>query len=141
MHWPWGLIFFYTTNSQKNKHHWNEEGVVNTGCRFFWGNDKEFLLSRKSVHQIPKEEYFKFSEERFYGGWTVLRQPYLMLRNDFDLIRAVWLKDFDHFNIAKRGDLMKNVWPSSREEKLGISHVGNVNGEVWKDLRYLMFKY
>ena len=65
----------------KNKNHWRERGVVNTGFRFFWGNDKDMLLGKRSVHDLAKEEYFSFPGERYYGGWTVFGQPYLMIRN------------------------------------------------------------
>ena len=119
----------------KNKNHWRERGVVNTGFRFFWGNDKDMLLGKKSVHDLAKEEYFSFPGERYYGGWTVFGQPYLMIRNDFDLIRAIWIKDFDHFNKTRGEEFVENIWPGSRAEKLAITNVANVHGDEWKDLR------
>ena len=88
------LIYLYLKLS-KNKNHWKDRGVVNTGFNFFWGNDKDMLTGKRSLHDVAKEEYFQFPGERYYGGWTVFGQPYLMIRNDFDLIRSVWIKDFD----------------------------------------------
>ena len=59
-----------------------------------------------------------------------------MIRNDFDLIRSVWIKDFDHFNKTRGEEFVENIWPGSREEKLAIKNVANIHGEEWKDLRY-----
>ena len=128
------LLYLYYRLS-KNKYHWSQKGVPNTGFRFFWGNDKDFLMRTRAMHDVAKEEYFQFPGESFYGGWTMLGQPYLMIRNDFDLIRAIWIKDFDHFNQTRGADMADNIWPSSRKERMAINHVGNVHGEVWKDLR------
>ena len=130
------LIYLYHKLS-KNKNHWKDRGVVNTGFNFFWGNDKGMLTGKRSLYDVAKEEYFKFPGERYYGGWTVFGQPYLMIRNDFDLIRSVWIKDFDHFNKTRGEEFFENVWPGSREEKLAINNVANIHGEEWKDVRYL----
>ena len=128
------LLYLYSKFS-KHKNHWSERGVPNTGFRFFWGNDEAFLKGTKSMHDVIKAEYFQFPGERFYGGWTMFGQPYLMIRNDFELIKAVWVKDFDHFEKTRGADLVENIWPSSRAESLAINHVANLHGEVWKDLR------
>ena len=128
------LLYLYYRLS-KNKYHWSQRGVPNTGFRFFWGNDKDFAKRKRAIHDVIKEEYFQFPGESFYGGWSMFGQPYLMIRNDFDLIRAIWIKDFDHFNQTRGADMADNIWPSSRKERMAINHVGNVHGEVWKDLR------
>ena len=52
-----------------------------------------------------------------------------------DLIKTVWIKDFDSFNTKHVGELADKVWPSSREERLAIDHILNAHGEGWKDLR------
>ena len=127
------LLLFYTLI--KNKNHWSNRGVPNTGFRFFWGNDKDFLLGKRSMHEVAKEEYDKFPGESFYGGWSMLGQPYLMLRNDFDLIRAVWVKDFDHFAKTRGTEISEKIWPLSRSERIAINHIAAVHGDVWKDLR------
>ena len=128
------LLYLYYKLS-KNKNHWADRGVPNTGFCFFWGNDKEMLKGEKSFHDIVKEEYFKFPGERFYGGWTMLGQPYLMIRNDFELTKAIWIKDFDHFNQTRGTEFAEKLWPSSRVEKLSINTIQNVHGDEWKDLR------
>ena len=127
------LLLFYTLI--KNKYHWSNRGVPNTGFNFFWGNEKEFVLQHRSLHEVIKEEYDKFPGERFYGGWTLLGQPYLMIRNDFDLIRAVWVKDFDHFTKTRGTEFSEKLWPTSRSERIAGNHIAAVHGDVWKDLR------
>ena len=54
------LIAYLYYKLSKNKNHWSERGVVNTGFRFFWGNDEDLLKGKRSLHDIAKEEYFKF---------------------------------------------------------------------------------
>ena len=66
----------------------------------------------------------------------MLGQPYLMIRNDFELIRSIWIKDFDHFNKTRAADVGDKVWPSSRAERLAMQNVSQLHGEVWKNLRY-----
>ena len=129
-------ILYYKLS--KNKHHWSERGVPNTGFRFLWGDDKDVVQQTKSFHQLTKENYFKFPGERFYGGWTMMGMPYLMLRNDFELIKAIWIKDFDHFNTTSPAQMYENIWPSSRAERLATQSLATIHGEVWKDLRYII---
>ena len=66
----------------------------------------------------------------------MLGQPYLMIRNDFELLRSIWIKDFDHFNKTRGADFDDNVWPSSRAERLAMQNMSLLHGEVWKNLRY-----
>ena len=75
------LLYLYYKLS-KNKNHWSDRGVPNTGFVFFYGDDKDMLQGKRSMYDIAKEDYSKFPGERFYGGWTMLGQPYLMIRND-----------------------------------------------------------
>ena len=82
------------------------------------------------------EEYKKFSGVPFYGKWGLFGEPELVLRNDFDLIRAIWIKDFDHFAIANTAVIpSRSIWPSSRQEKLMLQNIGNAHGDEWKNIR------
>ena len=127
-------LFIYYQIS-KNKYYWSIRGVPSTGFHFLSTNDYKVLLKTMSLHKNIKEDYFKFPGERFYGGWTILGKPYLMLRNDFDLIKTVWIKDFDSFNTKNISEQTDKVWPSSREEKLTIDNIFNAKGDRWKALR------
>ena len=128
------LLYLYYKLS-KNKNYWSERGVPHTKFHLFWGNDKEVYQGIKSRHEKYKEEYLEFPGESYYGRWSMFGQLQLVIRNDFDLIRAIWIKDFDQFNQTIGGTAIGNMWPSSREERLTISHVANIHGEDWKDVR------
>ena len=82
--------------------------------------------------------YKAFPCSPYIGLWTVLGTHYLMIRNDFDLIRAIRIKDFDHFaaadgNVASH----KSVCPASKIEKLMLNNVQSARGDEWKDIRYV----
>ena len=127
------ILLFRKLN--KNKNHWDSRNVPNTGFKFLWGDDKGMLLQTRALQDICLDQYKKFDGEPFYGSWGLFGQPFLVLRNDFDLIRAVWIKDFDHFTIAA-GETSFNIQPINRSEKMAISHVANLSGEEWKNVRY-----
>ena len=127
------LLLYYQIS--KNKYYWAKRGVPSTEFHFFRSNAMQLVLKKMSWHEKNKEDYFQFPGERFYGGWTMFGKPYLMLRNDFDLIKEVWIKDFDSFNTKNVGQLADKVWPSSRVERLAIDHILNAHGDTWKELR------
>ena len=126
------LIFYKLS---KNKHYWRDRGVPDTGFAFLWGDEKGLMLNTKSSHELHLELYKKFPEERFYGGWALFGQPYLMLRNDFELIRSVMIKDFDHFAIGRANKMFEMIWPATRTEWIAINNILTLRGEMWKDLR------
>ena len=128
------FLFIYYQLS-KYKYYWSKRDVPTTEFHILRGNNKNLLLKEISWHEKNKEDYFRYPGKRFYGGWTMLGKPYLMLRNDFDLIKSVLIKDFDSFNTKNVGQLADKVWPSSREERLATDHMLNAHGESWKELR------
>ena len=127
------LYLFYKLS--KNKNHWRDRNVPSTKFRFLWGDDG--MVGKKSIHDLAKEEYFKHPGQRFYGGWSMFGVPYLMIRNDFELIRAIWIKDFDHFNQTRSAEFAEKIWAASREEKMMLNTIQSMHGEAWKDIRYL----
>ena len=129
------LLYLYYKLS-KNKNHWRDRNVPSTKFRFLWGDDG--MDGKKSIREIFKEEYFKHPCERFYGCWSLFGVPYLMIRNDFDLIRAIWIKDFDHFNQTRSAEFAEMIWPASKEEKRVINTIQSMHGDAWKDIRYLI---
>ena len=129
-----GIGYWYLI---RNKNFWHERGILNTGFKFFWGDTRGFLFQTEAIHAIELRQYKRFSGAPFYGSWGLLGKVYLNIRNDFDLIRAIWIKDFDHFGMAHGGvSLNRTIWPATREEKLMLTHVQNATGDDWKDIRY-----
>ena len=128
------LLLYLYYNLTKNKNHWRDRNVPSTKFRFFWGDDSP--SGDKSLHDIMKEEYFRHPGERMYGGWSLMGVPYLMIRNDFELMRAIWIKDFDHFNQTRVTEFAEKIWCGSREESMMLNTIQTMHGEAWKDIRY-----
>ena len=131
------LLGFGYWKFSRNKNYWYERGVPNTGFKFLKGDYWGTISQTESIHESALRFYKQFSGVPFYGGWDFLGMPYLMIRNDFDLIRAIWIKDFDHFAIANANAVFqKKRWPATKEEKWMSSHVMMAHGDEWKDIRY-----
>ena len=81
------------------------------------------------------EFYNMYDKAPIVGGWSFGR-PNLAIRNDFDLIKAIFIKDFDHFAIgSKETASRKSIWPSTKHEKLMLNNVQSSQGEEWKNIR------
>ena len=129
------LILYVYYKLSKNKKYWSDRGVPHTKFHFFWGNDKDIYQGKISRHEKYKEEYFEFPGESLYGRWGLFGVPHLVVRNDFDLIRSIWIKDFDQFNETMAGQAFSKLWQSSREERLAVGHVAALHGDAWKEIR------
>ena len=129
------LLYLYYKLS-KNRNYWSDRGVKDTGFKFFWGDDGSFLNQTESMFDWALREYKHFANVPYHGAWTLFGKPYLMIRNDFDLIRSIWIKDFDHFAIANSSvTLNESIWPGTKEEKMMLNNVQNAQGDRWKDIR------
>ena len=114
--------------------------VIRTGFKFFWGDDGGFIRQKETMHELSLRVYNNFPGERFVGCWAMFGEPYLMIRNDFELIRSIWIKDFDHFAIAESFVAkLKTNWPANRNEKLMLNNIQSAHGDEWKDIRYHIF--
>ena len=119
----------------KNRDYWSDRGVTNTGFKFFWGDDGP-LFGEEDFHSWALRLYKSYPGERFIGMWALFGAPYLMIRNDFELIKSIWVKDFDHFTLANGNTKShKQIWPSDRNEKLMLHNVQSAQGEEWKNIR------
>ena len=100
-----------------------------TQTRLNW--DK--FLKRRSHHELRREEYDSFKGERFYGVFTGANHI-LGVRDDFDLIRSIMVKDFDNFGMLRLGPL-RNIPPANRVEEIMFKGILVVYGEEWKNVR------
>ena len=120
----------------KNRNYWSDRGVTNTGFKFFWGDDGPTMAQQVPFHQWALEVYQKYPNEPYVGMWATGGRPYLMIRNDFELIKSIWIKDFDHFTIASDGIRdNKHIWPADRNEKMMMNNIQSAQGEEWKNIR------
>ena len=132
------LIFVYY-NLTKNRDYWTKRGVTDTGFKFFWGDDT-FIYSGEAIQDWLLKIYKKYPKDPYIGMWSVLGAPVLMIRNDFELIRSIWVRDFDHFTIANAGRKdVKDIWTSNRNEKLMMNNIQSAQGDDWKNIRYKNF--
>ena len=82
-------LFYYQFS--KNKNYWYDRHIPNTGFKFFYGDDGFFIKQNEAGMDWGLRAYKQFEGVPFFGGWTLLGQPYLMIRNDFDLIKSIKL--------------------------------------------------
>ena len=130
------LLSFGYYKLTKNRDYWSDRNVPNTGFKLFGGDDMGLIKGEESFLAWVKRAHEGNPNERFVGMWRMLGSPYLMIRNDFELIRDIWVKDFDHFTIAN-GNVKhhKEIWPSDRNEKLMLNNVQSAHGDEWKNIR------
>ena len=130
------LFLYVYYKLTKHRNYWDDRGVPNTGFKFFYGDEKEVITQTKSIHELSTRLYNMFPNERFVGCWGMFGNPFLLIRNDFDLIRDIWIKDFDHFAIGN-GNMtkMKEMCPINRHEKLMLNSIQSAHGDEWKDIR------
>ena len=77
-----GIIYYFLT---KNKTYWYDRNIPNTGFKILFGDDKIFFTQSESGHDWGLRAYDQFKNVPFFGMWTLLGKPILMIRNDFDL--------------------------------------------------------
>ena len=131
------LLLYFCYALTKNKKYWSDRGIPNTGFKFFWGDEKTYILQSESIHSWTLRHYNQFYGQRFFGAWSIFGSPMLLINKDFDLIRSIFIKDFDHFAMAN-GDskTQKSTWASSKVEKVMLQNVQSATGDEWKDIRY-----
>ena len=62
----------------------------------FLGSQYKMFLGKLSMAETLDEMYKMFPNERFYGTYDILGSPTYVIR-DLELVKAVSIKDFDHF--------------------------------------------
>ena len=128
------LGYIYWKKLEQHKNYWYERGIPNTT----WSVDDN-KWGKVSPHQISLDLYNQFKGVPFFGAWRfagVRNQPTLVIRNDFDLIKSIWIKDFDHFSMAHGlVPMYKAWWPATRHEKLILNNLQTASGDEWKNIR------
>ena len=126
-------VFYYQLT--KNRNYWSNRGVASTNFKFLLGDDGDIFF-KEGMHVWALRTYQEFTNEPYIGMWAMFGKPYLMIRNDFELIRSIWIKNFDHFAIASNSAKeTPSIWPADRHEKVMITNLANSYGDKWKNLR------
>ena len=130
-----GLLSYWYITYVSKYNYWKQLGVPCLDRASQTRNNWDTFLKRRSHHEIKREEYNAFSGERFYGRFDGFNQI-LFIRDDFELIRSIMVKDFDHFGMLRLGPL-RNVPPANKVEEIILKGILVVHGEEWKNVRYL----
>ncbi|GJQ70001.1 Cyp6g1 [Trypoxylus dichotomus] len=80
---------------KKRQDYWKQIGIPFEKPVLLFGNTLDILRMKKSLSDILRDLYFKYSNKRFFGIW-VYHEPHLVLRCP-ELIKQVLIKDFDNF--------------------------------------------
>lgn len=104
--------------------YWKRRGVPYLKPSIPFGNFDQLFMQKKNIGDLTKELYRK-TKEPFIGVYSMLR-PMLIVR-DPDLIRSIFIKDFQHFH--DRG-----VFHDEKFDPLS-AHLFAIDGQKWKNLR------
>ena len=91
------------------------------------------ITRRKAFAYKYIEEYNMFPDEPFYGGYDGFNQV-LTIRDNFELIEAVLVKDFDYFQ-RTRFCIYSDTVPVNRTEEIIFKSQSVIHGDKWKKVR------
>ena len=119
----------------KNRNYWSDRGAPSTKFKFLLGDDGD-LFFKEALHPWALRIYKEHPNDPYIGMWALFGKPYLMIRNDFELIRSIFIKDFDHFGVANTNVMSHpTTWKSDRNEKLMMNNIQSSTGDEWKNIR------
>ena len=125
------LLGYLYKKTQRDKDYWYRHGIPNTTEPLEIG-----AWGRESINDVSIRLYNQFKGVPFFGSWQFSGRPCLVIRNDFDLIKSIWIKDFDHFSMAHHlVPVYKATWPATKHEKLVLNTLQTAHGDEWKNLR------
>lgn len=105
--------------------YWKKKGVKYLKPSFPLGNCTDIVLMRKSLGETFTELYKTLAGNKF-GGIYLGHRPQLIIR-DPDLIKAVLVKDFDHFH--------DHGFASDEKIDPLSGNLFMLNGSKWRELR------
>ena len=128
------LLGYLYRKHKKGKEYWYESGIPNTN------EDIEMKWGKESMFDVCIRLYNQFKGVPFFGSWSSFGKPCLVIRDDFELIKNIFIKDFDHFSMAhSMVPSYKATWPATRHEKLILNNLQSAHADEWKNLRYLFY--
>lgn len=120
------LAYLIRWINERNASYWPKQGVQVADPGSFL---KRLITMDLSIVKSDMEIYRQLKGQRF-GGFMELYNPVLYL-TDLDLMKSVYIKDFDHFTNRRGFDVEK------QDPHMHYS-LFNQNGESWKNLRSKM---
>ena len=116
---------------RKQNAFWIDQGVI-------WTPEKmEPKWGQESIHDVSLRLYNNFQDSPFFGSWAANNKPCLVIR-DIELIKSIFIKDFDHFSMAHHMvPVYEKMWPATKHERLILNNLQTAHGDKWKNLRYV----
>lgn len=121
-------IFYYYITSSYN--YWQIRNVPCVRPKFPFGNLGDTVMGRKSLIDLLIKQYNQFEGKRYFGIFHFSR-PVLVLR-DPSLIESVLITDFSYF--------CDRVDGATKNQDLLAYYLGNLQGNVWRQLRQKFYK-
>ena len=122
------LVYAFFAYRLHNNDFWKKQGVFQidvTSISPLWKRLTQIVTFAEFNHAV----YKALGEER-YGGYTELGRPVLVVR-DLDLLKQIFVKDFDHF-------VDRPVITINKSDKVSGKMLVSKVGKEWKDLRSAM---
>ncbi|CAG9827136.1 unnamed protein product [Diabrotica balteata] len=114
-------IFLYYLFFIKPMNYWKEKKVFHlSALRSFLRT----VISGKSFYDATLDLYRKYPSRRYFGNYLLLK-PTLFVR-DLDLIKAITIKDFEHFT---------DHFTFFQSDPILGNNLFELQGERWKDMR------
>ena len=113
--------------------YWKKFGVPSSERKVqIWNNWNEISRQKALAYQYL-DEYKRHNNERFYGGFDGFTQV-LTIRDDFELIESILIKDFDNFQ-RTRYSVYGDTIPVTRTEEIIFKSTTVLHGDEWKEVR------
>ncbi|KAG0714802.1 Cytochrome P450 3A41 [Chionoecetes opilio] len=112
--------------------YWSSRGVPSPPALPFLGHFHKSFLVDRTCWIFLNEMYNKFRDSSMFGTYELWR-PVLVLW-DPEVIKHIFIKDFDHFTDRRKFDLNTG----NEREKLSMEMLTMKNGAEWKSLRAIM---
>ncbi|XP_037785999.1 cytochrome P450 9e2-like [Penaeus monodon] len=122
------LALFWAYSWWKHRY-WTSKGVPTPPVVPFIGHAHKLLVPNKRCN-FEKEAYFNYGGSKFCGLYS-FHEPMLLV-GDPELMRHIYVKDFDHFMDRRTMEL-----PSEKDRVL-TNMLTMKTGEEWKKLRAIM---
>ncbi|XP_001605061.4 cytochrome P450 9e2 [Nasonia vitripennis] len=131
--WIWifllSVVTFIVIKAYRIRHHFEKWGIPQYPDLPFLGFMASNFFPRLHLHNVVRDMY-NWNREAKYIGCHMFTSPQLMLR-DLDLIKAVTVKNFDHFSDHK-------TFVDESMDPLFAGSLAMLNGDKWCEVRNVL---
>ena len=118
--------------------YWDKHGIKALPCsNLLMGNNhltrSEVASTTKNTNTCALEDYQLLKNEKVYGTYGPAMQPILVV-NDPEIVKAITVKDFNHF-VDRASVLDMDDVGSSPTDMSWKKQMTNLKGNEWKNVR------